>query len=237
MYLQEIEVEVGRGKLEDWLVNSRVYLGALARQPGGVWFRILRSLDDGNRFISLRGWVDKEASERAWRSPELAWASAQAKALDFYGRNPVARREHEVLDFTWGPRGPGVFPGEGRVVHHVTGGVGTGKYGAWRPYSRLLFAVMTRQPGVASFEIMRPAAEPEGFFVLRSFMSAGDERGAPGGGNTPAEVKYALDPVEKYGLYEGARPAVSRRFAVHDMVWGAAGAGAVQSFMESLKPV
>ena len=237
MYLQEIEVEVARGKLDDWLVNSRVYLGALARQPGGVWFRILRSLDDENRFISMRAWVDKDASEQAWRSAELAWATAQAKAIDFYEGTAMQRREHEVLDFTWGPQGPGVFPGAGRVIHHVTGGVGPGKYAAWRPYSRLLFAVMARQPGVASFEIMRPAENPEKFLVLRSFMSAAEEQGAPGGANTPEEVRYALDPVEKYGLYAGAVPAVSRRFALHDMVWGMAGAEAMQSFMESLKPI
>ena len=247
MYIQQVEVQVEPEQYDLWDAHVRNYFDVSARQPGGVWFRTLRFVDDPYRFLHIRAWLTKEDHQRSWDSLEMDLAGRFAREVSFYGGRAVVRSDFELMDMVWGPRGPGVYPGpvppdsrsnrsEGRYVHHITGRVGPGKYEQWRPYSRTLFGVMARQPGIASFEIMRPATDPDGFLVLRSFLSEDDQHYGPGP-DASTEVRYATDPVRKYDLYAGAEPAVIRKCTLHDMVWGVEGARACQEFMEGLQPI
>jgi quinol monooxygenase YgiN len=236
MYIQQVEVQVEPERLELWDAHVRNYLAVSARQPGGVWFRTLRFVDDPYRFLHIRAWLTREDHQRSWDSLEMDMAGRFARENPLYGGRPIFRSDFELMDMVWGPKGPGVYPSEGRYVHHITGRVGAGKYAQWRPYSRTLFGVMARQPGIASFEIMRPGTDLEGFLVLRSFLSEDDQHYGPGP-EASVEVQYATEPVRTYDLYAGAEPAVVRKCTLHDMVWGLEGARACQEFMEGLQPI
>ena len=233
MIMRQVELDVEPAQVPAFRACFAAAFGVLARQAGGVWFRLLQESERPNRFIGLSAWTDTASMERGRQAPEYLWVM-QAGPQKFW-RSPAIHTDFNLLDMVWGLKGAEVYPGKGRTVHHIVGGVGPGKWALWRTYSRNFFATMGRQPGIASFEIYRPADGAERFLVVRGFMGKADEAVAPGQ-TASNEVQFAVAPVEKYKLYEGAEKTVTRRCEVVDMVWGAEGTRAIKGVMEAAKP-
>ncbi|MEE9286193.1 MAG: antibiotic biosynthesis monooxygenase family protein [Dehalococcoidia bacterium] len=236
MFVQHVEFEVVPEKRAHWEPYVRNYLAVQARQPGGVSFRILRLLDEPNKFISLRTWLSREDARRAGESPEAQLAGRPALEGGFYQDRPARWTEHELLDMVWGRAGPDPFGTPGRYVHHIAGAVASGKLDEWRVYSRTFVAVMARQPGLVSHETLRSSADAQRFIALRTHMSQADARIGPEF-EPPAEVKLAAAPARSLHVYEGSPPSVARPCEVYDVVWGVAGPWAYDQFMANLEPV
>lgn len=181
MILRQAELDVDPQQVEPFLTCFRAAFAVLARQPGGIWFRMLREADHPTHFICFSAWTDTESMERGRQAPDYLWVMQPRPGQPSFYRSPAVHTDYYALDMVWGLKGPDVYPGSGRTVHHITGGVGPGKWAPWRAYSRNLFSTMARQPGIASFEIYRPADGSESFLVLRGFMHKEAESVAPGG--------------------------------------------------------
>ncbi len=235
VYVQHVEFEVAPGKLAEWASYVRNYLAVQARQPGGVSFRVLRLLNESNRFISLRTWLTQEDALRARESAEVQLAGKPARDGGFYA-SPARWTEHRLWDMVWGLAGPTTFAPAGRYVHHVSGGVGPGKLDAWQAYSRTFVAVMARQPGLVSHETLRSMTDANRFIAMRTHVSEAAAQVGPEF-EPAAEVKLAAKPARSMNVYEGGEPTVSWACEVYDGVWGVAGPQAYDAFMRSLEPV
>lgn len=243
MIMRQVELDVEPAQVPAFRACFGAGFAVLARQPGGVWFRLLQEAERPNRFIGLSAWTDMASMERGLQAPEFLWVMQGREGRPEFWSSPAIHTDFNLLDMVWGLKGPEVYPGKGRTVHHIVGGVGPGKWGLWRTYSRNFFATMGRQLGIASFEIYRPADGGPGyaagqaprFLVVRGFMGEADEVVAPGQ-TASNEVQFAVAPVEKYKLYEGAEKAVTRRCEVVEMVWGMEGAKAIRGFIEAAQP-
>ncbi len=235
MHIQHVEFEVVPGKFGEWELYLRNYLGVLARQPGGVSFRVLRIASEQHKFISLRTWLSQADAQRAREAPELALAGKPARDGGFYAGKPAVWMEYSLLDMVWGHEAAS-FIQPGIYADHIVAGVGPGKWERWRPYARNFLSVMARQPGVVCEEMLRSLANPDRFIALRVFVSK--EAGQVGPEFKPAaEMKLATEPAEAGKVYEGGPGATYRMCTLYDAVWGVAGAQAYDQFMRALKPV
>jgi quinol monooxygenase YgiN len=235
MYIQHVEFEVVPETFERWRPYLHNYLAAMARQPGGVSFRVLKTESPQHKFISIRVWLSKEDAERAMASPEIQLVRQVAVDGGFYAGKPAVWTECELLDMVWGWKRE-AFVRKGAYVDHIMGGVGPGKWDLWRPYARNFVSVIARQPGVVSHETFRFLADPMRFFVLRSFASREAGKAGPEF-QPPAEMKLATVPAEQRKVYEGGPGTKYHACEVWDAVWGAAGEQAYDVFMRGLKPV
>ncbi len=234
MFLQYVEVEVKPEKLDVFTALSRAFLGAIARQPGGVTFRIFRFVDNPLAFASVRLWRSKAEADAVWESPHMALMERMSGGMDLFSATRIGgMQQFELIDMAWGLKGPAAFPGEGRFVHWVSGRLLPENYPGWRTSSRNIIATVSRQPGTASFEHFRPVGEATGFVVIRTYLSQSDEP-MVGLGASP-EMQWVNEPTRRLEFYKGVPAPAVRKAYLHDMVWGAAGA-ACQEFMEGNRP-
>jgi quinol monooxygenase YgiN len=235
MFVEQIEFEVVPEWLAEWRVYVRTYLAALAREPGGVSFRILRNADAENRFISLRTWLSKDDAERSRQGPASRLAAKPSRDGGYYAGRPMVRTELGVIDMVWGLSGSGLFLDRRNFVQHLKSGFGPGKHDLWLPYVRNFGSVFARQPGVVALEILRSPAEAQRYIAVRTYACRDAARVGPEA--QPAdEVRLAVEAGMQRKVYEGGPGVVYTNCDVADAVWGAAGQEAYDRYMRGLKP-
>ena len=234
MFLHHVEFKVAPETLESWQRYIPGYLGAMARLPGSVSFRVLADRAKPNRFFSLRTWLSQAHAEQAKAMPESVLAGQPGRDGSFYEGMPVSHEEFQVLDMVWGLEGSAPFAIPGHAAQHIVTGPGPGKFEAWRPYARNFASVMARQPGLVSHETLRSLADPDKIVVLRTFRGMEEAQAGPEY-DPPAEVRLA-QVAAHLGVYEGAKPAVRTECRLFDVVWGLEGPLAYDEMMAGLQP-
>ncbi len=238
MFVEQIEFQVRPEKLAEWEVYVRTCLAALAREPGGVSFRMLRDLDwpQRNKLISLRSWISKGVAERSrTASPEATLAAAPSREGGFYTGMPMTRTEHSLWDMVWGLAGPERFVRRGGFLQRLKSGFGPGKEAQWTPYARNFVSVFARQPGVVALELLRPVEGGNRYVAVRTYLAREDARAGPEA-QPSAELRLAVEAGQQLKVYEGGPGVAYTNCEVVDALWGAAGQEAYHRYMRSLRP-
>lgn len=237
MYVQQTNLEVAPKKLELWLPHARNQLSVLARQSGLVSVRMLRAIDNANRFLFLRTWRDKEAARQVLASAEVQHVDKPLMDPSLY-KSSVEMRDFELLDMVWGRSGPSAFSRLGVFLNHIEFEVVPEKFdNNWRPYARNFLSVIARQPELVAEEILRSTDNPHRCIAIRSY--AGKENSYIGPEWKPSiELKLSTKPAEDWQVYDHSKfPPKYTDCQVADMVWGPSGAKDYEDFMDSLVPV